>query len=135
MLSIFYYVGAALFGCFACFPIIHLVIGLMMALDPGSMNGGSGGGSPPPPALGWIMAAFAGAFILIGWASAISLFFTARFITRRKHHLFCLVISGIACLNIPLGTILGVFSFIILLRPTVKELFGVAPTPGPGSGV
>ena len=38
---------------------------------------------------------------------------------------FCLVVAGIECLLIPLGTVLGVFTILVLLRPGTKTLFGV----------
>ncbi|MGH8225148.1 MAG: hypothetical protein ACRER1_03210 [Gammaproteobacteria bacterium] len=33
--------------------------------------------------------------------------------------------SGVSCLAIPYGTLLGVFRFIVLGRPSVKTLFDV----------
>jgi hypothetical protein len=44
------------------------------------------------------------------------------------NYLFCLIIAGLNCAFFPTGTVLGVFSFIVLLREPVKQLFqGVAP--------
>ena len=34
-----------------------------------------------------------------------------------------MIIAGINCLGIPLGTTLGVFTFIVLLRPSVQHVF------------
>jgi hypothetical protein len=42
-----------------------------------------------------------------------------------------LAIAGIECIFIPFGTVLGVFTIIVLMRPTVKELFGVAQIDEP----
>jgi hypothetical protein len=36
---------------------------------------------------------------------------------------FCIVAACIACLQQPFGTILGVFSIIVLMRPSVKTAF------------
>jgi hypothetical protein len=37
--------------------------------------------------------------------------------------MFCLVTAGLACLFQPVGLVLGVFTFLVLLRPSVKILF------------
>lgn len=62
-------------------------------------------------------------FILSGWTLAVLLFIAGRCLARRKRHLFCLVVAGISCLFMPFGTILGVFTMVVLLRPSVKAQF------------
>jgi hypothetical protein len=48
-----------------------------------------------------------------------------RSLARRKRYLFCLIVAGTMCVMCnPLGTVLGVFTIVVLLRPSVKELFG-----------
>jgi hypothetical protein len=37
--------------------------------------------------------------------------------------------AAIACMFMPFGTILGVFSIIVLVRPSVKSLFDAATPP------
>src|SRR5438034_237975 len=54
-----------------------------------------------------------------------------RELRDRRGYLFCLVMAGIACLFQPFGMILGVFTFIVLLRPSVKTLFGRAAPAAP----
>lgn len=34
-----------------------------------------------------------------------------------------MVVAGVSCLSIPLGTALGVFTFIVLSRPSIVRLF------------
>ena len=69
--------------------------------------------------------AFAGGFIVLGLSVATCVAFAGRFLARRKHYLFCLVVAGVtAVMCIPFGTILGVFTIIVLMRPSVKEAFG-----------
>ncbi|MBS1715033.1 MAG: hypothetical protein JST30_11930 [Armatimonadetes bacterium] len=50
-------------------------------------------------------------------------FFAARSIRDRKNLTFVMVVSALNCLHMPLGTGLGVFTFIVTSRPTVKALF------------
>jgi hypothetical protein len=42
---------------------------------------------------------------------------------RHKARVFCLVIAGFQCTQMPLGTILGIFTILVLSRDTVQELF------------
>jgi hypothetical protein len=79
--------------------------------------------NPPPP---WFGAIFAGigavVFVAVEGMAALS-FFTGRFLARRQHHTFCVVISALNCMSLPLGTALGVFSILVLQRSSVKALF------------
>ena len=118
LLSIFHYITGAVAGLFACFPILHLVVGIVVLTKPEML-----GSQVPPPAFGWMFVIMAGIFILLGWIYAIGLIVAGKFLVRRKHHLFCMIIAGFSCLFFPLGTALGVFTLVVLLRPSVKELF------------
>ncbi|MBA7578056.1 hypothetical protein ES708_19912 [subsurface metagenome] len=120
LLSIFHYIVGGLAGLFALFPVIHLVIGLVFILAPEAVESK---GEAPPALVGWFFVIFAGLFIITGWVLAGFVITAGRFLAHRKHHLFCLVIAGIECAFIPFGTILGVFTIIVLMRESVKELF------------
>ena len=61
--------------------------------------------------------------ILLGSFFTVCIFLIGRFLSLRKHYLFCLIMAWIECLFTPLGVILGVFSIIVLLRESVKKLF------------
>lgn len=129
LLAIFHYVVAALAALFACFPLIHLVLGLFFILAPSSM---AGSGQPPPPAfLGWIFVIFASCFILAGWAFAACVLYAGRCLANRRRLLFCQVMAGIECMFMPFGTALGVFTLLVLTRPTVKPLFDDQRTAPP----
>jgi hypothetical protein len=121
LLSIFHYVVGVLAAIFSCFFIIHLVIGIIAIVSPQSMAGTHS--EPPPAFFGWLFAAIGGGMLLLGWTFAVCLIVAGRFLSQRKKHLFCLVMAGVSCLFVPLGTALGVFSIIVLTRPSVKELF------------
>ena len=119
LLSIFHYVVGGILGFFACIPIIHLIIGIVMLT-------GAFGGDGPPPVVG-LMFLMGGLFaIAAGWTLAICLIVSGKRIARRTSYKFCFVIACISCAFSPFGTVLGVFTIIVLVRPTVKELFGVA---------
>jgi hypothetical protein len=127
LLSIFHYVVAGMVALFSLFPVIHLVIGIMTVINPAFL----GPGAPPPPFVGWLFIGIGLFGILFGETMAVLIFLTGRFLSRSKHHLFCMVIAGIECVIMPFGTVLGVFTLIVLLREPVKDLFhhqaGVEP--------
>lgn len=121
LLSIFHYVVGGIMGLFGCFPIIHLVVGI--AALGGAMDGN---GQGPPEAFGWLFicaAVFTMGFI---WGIAIAILLAGNKLASHTGHTFCLVVAALECMFMPLGTVLGVLTIIVLLRPTVKELFGVA---------
>lgn len=120
LLSIFHYVVAGLTALFACFPLIHLIIGLVMVFAPDKMTSN---GDAPPAFIGWIFVIFAACFILAGLTLAVFIAITGRFLSQHKRHLFCTVVAGFECLFMPFGTALGVFTLIVLMRNSVKELF------------
>jgi hypothetical protein len=121
ILSIFWYVWAGLATLMGCVPIFHLTFGLVMIFSPRSFAGGGGG--PPPPFIGWFFVILAGAFMCVAWSQAVLGFLAARALSQRRRLLLCQIAAGIACVNIPLGTVLGVFTFVVLSRPQVRNSF------------
>ncbi len=127
LLSIFHYVVGGLAAFFACMPILHLILGI--ALIVASKNAG-GGNETPPEIMGWIFAFLGGACIVLGWTFAACVITAGRFLARRERYLFCLVMGCIECIFMPLGTVLGIFTIVVLSRPAVKELFDGASRGG-----
>jgi hypothetical protein len=85
----------------------------------------------PPPAE--IFAIFKWAYLVFGcWflSSVILNLLSGLFILRRKYRYFSLVVAAINCLHIPLGTVLGVFTIIVLIRQSVVELYEYSPPSG-----
>ena len=115
LLSIFHYVVGGIAGFFACFPFIHLIMGIAMLAE--TSRGG------PSVFFGLLFVMLALTFITLGWTLAVCLIIAGRFLTRRKHYKFCFAIACFSCLLMPHGTVLGVFTIIVLMRPSVKELF------------
>jgi hypothetical protein len=143
LLSIFYYVvGGFALLCYS-FPVIYLIMGIGMVTGsfPGTPPPAPAGSGRPPPAaapptaVGWMFVIFSTVAIAFGWAFAGGLFTTGWLLSKRRGHVFCLVMAGIACLFQPLVMVLGIFTFIVLLRPSVKELFARGPTAVPAKNV
>ena len=110
-------------GFFALVPVLQLIVGVAVLFAPPPANQQ---GEMPPSAVGWFFIIIASAFIILGVVIAALIFITGRFLSRRKNHTFCLVIAALECLFIPLGTILGVFTIIVLMRDSVKHLFATS---------
>jgi len=45
------------------------------------------------------------------------------YLRKKKHRLFSMIVAGLNCIHMPLGTALGVFTFIVLLRDTVRQAY------------
>ena len=120
LLSIFHYVVGGLLALFSLFPLIHLAMGLGMLTGSFSADGA---GDAEMRMVGGFFVAFAAAFILAGLALAGCVVATGVFLARRTHYTFCLVIAGVECIFMPFGTVLGVFTLVVLLRDPVKAQF------------
>ena len=124
LLAIFHYVVGGLMALFACFPLIHVGMGLFIIIDPQGFSGSSS--TPPPAFMGWFFVLLGSVFILAGWAMALCVIAAGRCLAKRKRYLFCLIMGGLQCLFMPIGTVLGVFTIIVLVRDSVKALFQAA---------
>lgn len=111
-LRIGYLVNGGLMLLIALLPIIHLIVGIAMLLAGGE-----------DAFLGLIFLIFAAIFILFGSTVSIMNFVTAKYLKEIKNHTFCLVAGGINTFFSPLGIVIGVFTFVVLLNENVKKLF------------
>lgn len=62
-------------------------------------------------------------FITLGLVFAAFVFTAGRFLARHRRYSFCLTMAGAECIFVPFGTVLGVFTIIVLMRESVKQLF------------
>jgi len=120
ILSIFWYVIAGLQCLGACFGLVYIVLGIV-AFAGGMAN--RGGDAPPAAAMGGLFSCI-GVFILVlAGTFAFLSFKVARSLVARRSLTLCFVMAALICLSIPLGTILGVFTLVVLSRPSVKASF------------
>lgn len=126
ILSIFHFVVAGLVALVACFPICHFTMGLAMLFA--SLFAGSQETAAEPvfPAfIGLFFTLIAGSLILLGWTLAACIALTGWNLNKRRRYTFCLVVACIECIFMPLGTVLGIFTILMLLKPPVKAMFGL----------
>jgi hypothetical protein len=131
LLAIFHYVVAGLAALFSFFPLLYTTVGaiFIFAARHGTAKPGE---DLPPEFLGWIFAVLGSLLFLIGIAMAICILIAGRSLALRKRYLFVLVMACVECLFIPFGTILGVFTIVVLSRESVRGLFSAATVQAPG---
>jgi hypothetical protein len=131
LLAIFHYVVAGLAALFSFFPLLYTTVGaiFIFAARHGTAKPGE---DLPPKFLGWIFAALGSLFFLIGIAMAICILIAGRSLALRKRYSFALVMACIECLFVRFGTILGVFTIVVLSRESARGLFSTTATPAPG---
>ena len=120
LLAVFHYVVAGIGALFACFPLIHVAMGLIFFLHPGA---GVGQKDFPPQWFGLIFVVMGGFFVILGWSAAICTFISGRYLAKRRKRMFSYVMGAVLCAFMPFGTILGVFTLIVLGRESVRQLY------------
>ena len=122
LLAIGYKVSAGVSAFFSLIGLLYMGMGLLFSV----LDKASGKGAPPA-AMEWFLGLFGFVFfavsILFGWLQ----WRTATCLERRRSPTFCMVIAAINCTGMPWGTVLGVFTFVVLGRESVKRLFGQNP--------
>ncbi|MEY4387403.1 MAG: hypothetical protein RLY20_2686 [Verrucomicrobiota bacterium] len=119
LLGVFHFVcaGLALLGMgFIC---LHYFIMRMVFTNPAMMKG-----NPGPPTeffeLFKVLYLLVGMFLLAGLVLNV---LSGVFLRRRRHRTFSIFVAALNCLHIPLGTTLGVFTIIVLMRDSVRESY------------
>jgi hypothetical protein len=119
MLGILYWVYAGFVGLgglmvalFAVLPVI------LVASAPPPSSGG-----PPPEAVMGVMAGIFGLAALFLIAKAVLMIFAGSALRHRRSYVLVMVGAAMAIMNIPLGTALAVYTFILLSKPDVKARF------------
>lgn len=129
-LGIACYVNATLSFCCSFFPIFHVLIGLFMMILPADAFP-QNPQNPQNPENELMMAKFMGGFffligasiILIGWAYSFALYYLGRLLRQRRKWMICNILAAVACIAMPLGTIIGVFVLVLINRTECKALF------------
>jgi hypothetical protein len=126
ILSIFHYVVGALLAMMSCFFVIYIVMGIQM------MRGSAGifavsAGPRPPPWMGSMFVTMGAVAVFFGWAMAGATALSGRFLAQRRRYAFCVVVAGLLCFWMPFGTILGVFTLVLLTKPHVRAQFTSTP--------
>lgn len=122
LLVIFHKVMTGFYGLFGFCGFPHFFIGLTGATNPQSFAS-QGKGTPTPDSFFWLFAFVGLGFILGAWIFAILNWIASKRIEQRQGTTFIYIVAGLNCMWMPIGTALGVFTFIVITRPTVRTLF------------
>jgi hypothetical protein len=118
LLGIFHFLFAALLAVCGLLPVFHLLFGL------GILSGAfPGGGQGPPAFVGAAFTLIALFAILFSWGLALIVALAGRHLKDRTGYTFCIIVAAIECTMFPFGTALGIFTLIVLMRPSAKALF------------
>lgn len=120
LLGIFHYVVGIFNLLFSFFPVIYLVLGVVMIVSPESM---SAEGELPPVFLGYLFTAIGGFFFLAGIILSVCMIYSGRMLRQQKKYMFSFVVACIECLIMPFGTVLGIFTLVVLTKAPVKLMY------------
>ena len=143
LLSVFHYVYGALILLMSCLPLIYVAMGVFILLSPEMMEqaqqqaqrrGAAQGPPPPPPQMMQMMGGMVvaiGAFgAILCWVWGVLSIVSGRMLAKARGRTFSLVVAAFNCMAVPLGTVLGIFTLIVLLRDSVARLYEQSAKPG-----
>jgi hypothetical protein len=124
LLRLGYFVSAGNAAFFGLAGLAYMGMGLFFGVMTKHFPQNAGQPAPPPPEMvGWMLGAIGLAIsALCGTVAALKLR-VARNLRLRTAHRFCVVVAWFSCLGIPYGTALGVFTLIVLSRPSIQDQF------------
>ncbi len=116
LLSIFHFVVGGLCLVGVAFLCLHFLIFHFVIMNPAMWQGKK---EAPPAEFFQI---FIWLYVFMGLvlvAGAVLNILSGLFLGRQTHRVFSLVVAGLDCIQIPFGTVLGVFTIVVLLRDSV----------------
>jgi hypothetical protein len=91
----------------------------------------SGSAGPEAAAIVGVVDIVLGVVLALILVKAALLVYSGMCLRKRRNRTLSFVMACITCINIPLGTALGVFTLVVLSRPSVKALYElVSRAPG-----
>ena len=119
LLAIFHFVYAGLLGFGGLFFGLYIVFGVVMATSVAAGGGSTGDAA----AVGSIFAVIGFVALALFWTKAAFLVWSGISMKKRRRHTLSFVMACLSCINVPLGTTLGVFTLVVLSKPSVKWLY------------
>jgi hypothetical protein len=116
LLTIFHFVKAALSLLGILFLVAHFFFFRMFMTNPRMF--GPGPGAMPAELFVILKVFYLFAAMWLIFAAVLNVT-SGIFISAKKHRTFSLVVAGLNCLSIPLGTALGICTIIVLIRESV----------------
>lgn len=124
LLALGYMISAAISAFFSLIGLMYMAMGAFFGEMISHMPpNASSAGQPPPEFFGWIFGGIGLLIFLVMMGIAALKFRAAFLLKQRRGRTFCMVIAALCCLGVPYGTVLGVFTFIVLGRNSVELRF------------
>ena len=123
ILAICHYIAGAIAILFSCFFIIYIVMGI--AIVSGKMPMGppttpTGAAPIQQSSFGYIFIVMGGIAVSIGWSVGAAIIYSGICLGRKRRRMFSLIVAAISCAFVPIGTVLGIFTLLVLLRDSVR---------------
>lgn len=129
ILSICYYVSGGLSAFTGFFFLLYVLVGTVFLALPSDADGGGG-----LLAMGGFMTAFGVMLFVLTEAIAVVKILDGYWLSKRRNRLASLIVAGFTCIGIPWGTLLGVLTFVVLMRDSVRrDQYGEADLPAVAS--
>jgi len=77
----------------------------------------------PPAFFGIWFTTPGGKIVIAIWIFAACSFLAGWLLAVRKQYLFCIALGSVSCIMVPFGTVLGVYTLMVLLRQGVRPSF------------
>jgi hypothetical protein len=124
LLSIFHYVVGGLVALVSSLFLLYVAIGVaMLTHSAGFVGTAKGSADGPPTVVGVFFVVLGGVAVLLGWTMGALAVVAGRSIAQRRRHTLCIVVASLLCMFMPFGTLLGVFTLILLTKPYVRQQF------------
>jgi len=129
LLAIFHFVaaGLALLGVLSLFGLsamFHAMLANPKMWE--NQKLGVGPGPSPLEVIRQMFQMFQWFYVVLGgWslASVVLNLLSGSYLRARKRRIFSMVVAGINCLHVPVGTVLGIFTFSVLGRESVRKVY------------
>lgn len=123
ILTILYWIWGGLILLFSLIGLIYIGMGVAIVSGAFPQPATQPANAPMPNWFGWFFIGMGSAFLLIGQATGWLNIVAGFSLRKQKRRMLTMVTAGLNCISFPIGTTLGVFTFIVLSRPSVKARF------------
>lgn len=121
MLATIHYILGGTLALLSCLPIPYVIASAAIVSGKFFEHGGG------TNVHGWILMALGAGVLLPVGTMAVLILVTARKLKKRRSRIFCMIIAGLECILVPLGTLLGVSTLGALGKDSMKQIFAQQP--------
>ncbi|HEY4156705.1 MAG TPA: hypothetical protein VGM29_01365 [Polyangiaceae bacterium] len=117
VLSILHFVYAGIIAFTGILLVAYLVIAAALVASTSSAAKPSAGEAA---VVGTVFIVIFGSLILLLWVKAALLVYSGLSLRKLERKLLSQIVAVLACINLPFGTALGVYTLVVLSRPSIS---------------